>query len=149
MAKNNETQYVEIILSLLDCDFIRRTDKNLEHITDEQLKQLILKGKDDIIVSQTHAQLITNNNLFDYDFYKSHYPELTHMNPTDVLNHYLIYGRDRRDIVSHADAQLFTQTPGFNIDFYKAYHSDLYNMDPIKIVNHYIRFGKKENRKCS
>lgn len=149
MDDANEIQYIEMILSITDYDFIRRTDNGLVNKTDEQIKHLILTGNDEIIVSLVHAQLITQNNLFDYDFYKSHYQDLGNMNPTDVLNHYLFYGKDAKDIVSHEHAQKLTQTPNFNIDLYKSYHSDLDNMVPLKIVNHYIRFGKKENRQCS
>lgn len=149
MDQDDETQYVEMILSIIDYDFIRRTDKDLVNVTDEQIKNLILIGKDDIIVSQIHTQLVTQNNLFDYDFYKLHYPELTQMKPNDVLNHYLIYGKDRGDIVSHVHAQQLTKTQNFNIDFYKSHHLDLHNMDPIKLVEHYKIFGKKENRKCN
>ena len=110
---------------------------------------MILTGKDDIIVSKLHAQLVVQNNLFDYDFYKSHYPELANMNPNDVLNHYLIYGKDRKDIISHIHAQLVTKNPNFNIDFYKSHHADLHHVDPIKLVRHYIGFGKKEGRQCN
>ena len=149
MEDANETKYIEMILSIIDYDFIRRTDKDLENITDAQINDLILTGKDDIIVSQTHAQLIAQNELFDYDFYKSHYPELTHMRPTNVLNHYLLNGKKSKYVISHKHAQVLTQTPNFNIDFYKSYHADLHNMHPLKIVNHYIRLGKRENRPCS
>ena len=149
MNEDDETQYIEMILSIIDYYFIRRTNPDLVNNTDEQITNLILKGKDDIIVSHTHAELVTQNNLFNYDFYKSHYPELTHMNPNDVLNHYLINGKDKKDIVSHEHAQLLTKTPNFNIDFYKSYHLDLHLMDPIELVNHYIGFGKKEGRLCN
>jgi hypothetical protein len=145
----NEPKYIEMILSIIDYDFIRRTDKTLENRTDEQIKYVILTGKDDIIVSQTHAQLITQNNLFDYEFYKSHYPELENMNPDNVLNHYLIYGKDNKYIVSNGHAQQVTKTPGFNTDLYKSYHSDLDHMEPIELVKHYLSFGKKENRQCN
>jgi hypothetical protein len=71
------------------------------------------------------------------------------MNPTNVINYYLIYGKDRMDIVSHAHAQQLTTNPNFNVDVYKSLYNDLHNMTPIKLVRHYIRFGKKENRKCN
>ena len=93
MEDVNETKYIEMLLSIIDYDFIRRTDTDLAKATDVQIKYLILTGKDDIIVSQTHVQLITHNNLFNYDLYKSHYPELANMNPSNVLNHYLIYNK--------------------------------------------------------
>jgi len=149
MEDTNETKYIEMILSVIDYDFIRRTDKDLVNITDEQIRYLILTGKDDIIVSKLHAQLIAQNDLFDYEFYKSHYHELANMNQTDVLNHYLIYGKDRAYIVSHAHAQLLTKNPNFNIDFYKSSHADLHHMGPIKLVSHYIGFGAKEGRQCN
>lgn len=149
MGDANETKYIEMILSIIDYNFIRRTDKDLENIADEQLKYLILTGKDDIIVSQTHAQLIAQNDLFDYYFYKSHYPELINMNPDNVLNHYLIYGKNNKYIVSHSHAQLLTQTPYFNIDVYKSRHADLSHMDMVQLVEHYIMYGKKENRRCN
>jgi exopolysaccharide biosynthesis protein len=149
MDDANETQYIEMILSIIDYDFIRRTDKGLENRTDNYIKHLILTAKDDIIVSQTHAKLIAQNNLFDYEFYKSHYPELANMNPTNVLNHYLIYGKDRKDIISHEHAQYLTNTPYFNIDVYKSHHLELYHICPLKLVNHYNGFGKKENRQCN
>jgi hypothetical protein len=147
MEDADENKYIEMILSIIDYDFIRRTNTDLVNSTNAQIKRLILLGKDDIIVSQTHTQLVVQNDLFDYDFYKSHYPELAHMNPDNVLNHYLIYGKDRKDIVSNSHAQQLTKTPNFNIDLYKSYHSDLHNMGPLKLVNHYIGFGKKENRR--
>lgn len=146
MEDANETKYIEMILSIIDYDFIRRTDKDLENITDEQIKFLILTGKDNIIVSQTHAQLIAQDDLFDYDFYKSHYYEVAHMNPNNVLNHYLLYDKNSKCIISHRHAQLLTQTPNFNIDFYKSYHADLQHMKLIQLVNHYIEFGKRESR---
>jgi hypothetical protein len=149
MEESNEHKYIEMILSIIDYDFIRRTDTDLEKMTNEQIKHLVLIGKDDIIVSQTHAQLITQNELFDYNFYKSHYPEVKNMNPTDVLNHYLIYGKDRVDIISHEHAQKLTKNPNFNVDVYKLLYADLHHMSPIKLVNHYIGFGKKENRQCN
>ena len=149
MDDANETKYIEMILSIIDYDFIKRTDKDLENRTYEQINHLILEGKDDIIVSQTHAKIIAQNDLFDYEFYKSHYPELANMNPDNVLNHYLIYGKDSTDIVSHEHARQLTKTPNFNIDFYKSYHKDLHHMGPIKLANHYIEFGKKENRQCN
>lgn len=146
MEDANESKYIEMILSIIDYDFIRRTDKDLGNITDEQIKHLFLTGKDDIIVSQTHAKLIAQNDLFDYAFYKSHYPEIENMNPTNVLNHYLIYGNYRKDIISHEHAQQLTQIPNFNIDFYKSYHKDLQHMELIQLINHYNGVGKKENR---
>ena len=149
MEDVNETKYIEMILSIIDYDFIRRTDNYLENITDKQIRKSILTGKDDIIVSQKHAQLIAQDDLFDYDFYKSHYYEVAHMNPNNVLNHYLLYGKNRKYIISHRHAQLLTQTPYFNIDLYKSHHADLHHMSPLKLVNHYIRFGKTENRQCS
>jgi hypothetical protein len=113
----NETNYVDMILSIIDYDFIRRTDTDLANLSDEQIKYLFLTGKDDIIVSQTHAQLITQNDLFEYDFYKSHYHELAHMNPSQVLNHYLLYGKARNDIISHEHAQYLNKNIHYNIDF--------------------------------
>lgn len=142
----NETQYVEMILSIIDYDFIRRTNNNFVNKTDKQIKNLILAGDNEIIVSQVHAQIITQNNLFDYEFYKSHYPELSGMNPSNVLNHYFIYGVNGKYVTSHVHAQRLTKTPNFNIDFYKSYYSDLHKMNPKKLVRHYNRFGKKENR---
>jgi len=144
-----ESKYIEMILSIIDYDFIRRTDTTLENRTDEQIHLLILEGKDDLIVSQTHAKLITQNILFDYDFYKSHYHELANMTPNNVLNHYLIYGKDIKNVVSHEHAQQLTKNPTFNIDVYKSYYTDLNFMDPRQLVKHYIRFGKKENRQCN
>lgn len=149
MEDANETRYVEKILSIIDYNFIRRTDKDLTNMSDAQIKHLILIGNDNIIVSKKHTQIVTQNDLFDYDFYKSHYPKLANKNPTDVLNHYLIYGNNRKYIVSHAHAQLLTKNSLFNIDLYKSYHSDLLNMSPTKLVCHYIRIGKKGNRRCS
>ena len=149
MDDANEIQYKEMLLSIIDYNFIRRTDKNLVNKTDEQIKHFILAGNNEIIVSLVHAQLITQTNLFDYEFYKSHYPELSHMNPTEVLDHYLMYGKNRTDIVSHEHAQRLTETPNFDIDFYKSCYSDLHNMDPLKLVIHYNRFGKNENRRCN
>jgi hypothetical protein len=149
MDDANETKYIEMILSIIDYDFIRRTDKDLVNASDEQIRHLIFTGKDDIIVSQFHAQLIVQHDLFDYNFYKSNYPELANMKPTNVLNHYLIYGKYRQDIISHTHAQLVTKTPNFNIDFYKSHHADLHQMCPTQLVKHYIGFGKKENRQCS
>jgi len=146
MDDANETKYIEMLLSIIDYTFIRRTDKHLENITNTQIKHLILTGKDDIIVSQTHAQIIAQNNLFDYEFYKSHYPELANMTPDNVLNHYLIYGNDNKYIVSDAHAQQVTQTPQFNIDLYKSTHVDLYHMCPLSLVKHYNKYGKPENR---
>lgn len=149
MEDANETKYIEMILSLIDYDFIRRTDNDLVNVSDEQIRHLILTGKDDIIVSQLHALLIVQNDLFDYEFYKSHYPEFANMKPTNVLNHYLIYGKERPYIVSHRHAQLLTKNNQFNIDFYKSTHLDLHHLDPIKLVIHYSGFGKKEGRQCN
>jgi hypothetical protein len=149
MDDANEAKYIDMIISIIDYDFIRRTHKDLANKTDTQIKHLILTGNDDIIVSQKHARLIVQNDLFNYNFYKSHYPELANMNPTNVINYYLIYGKDRMDIVSHAHAQQLTTNPNFNVDVYKSLYNDLHNMTPIKLVRHYIRFGKKENRKCN
>jgi hypothetical protein len=149
MDDANETKYIEIILSIIDYDFIKRTDKDLVNVSDEQIRDLILTGKDDIIVSQTHAQLIAQNDLFDYEFYKSHYHELANMNPNDVLNHYLIYGKASKYIISHTHAQLVTKNPNFNIDFYKSRHADLNQLGPIQLVSHYIGFGAKEGRQCN
>ena len=146
MEDANEAKYIEMILSIIDYDFIRRTDKDLENITNEQIKYLILLGKDNIIVSQIHAKLIVQHDLFDYDFYKSHYPELENMNPNNVLNHYLLHGKNSTDIVSHEHAQLVTKNPNFNIDFYKSHHADLLNYNLTQLVNHYIGFGKMEGR---
>jgi len=141
-----ESKYTDLIFSIIDYNFIRKTDSDLKNKTDEQINLLILEGKDDIIVSQTHAQLITQNTLFDYDFYKSHYSEVANMTPDNVLNHYLIYGKNNQNIVSHEHAQQLTKNPTFNIDMYKSYYADLNFMDPIQLVKHYIGFGKKENR---
>ena len=149
MEDANEHKYIDMILSIIDYDFIRRTDKDLENKTDDQIRYLILTGENDIIVSQTHAKLITQNELFDYNFYKSHYHELENMDPNDVLNHYLIYGKDRMDIVSHEHAQQLTKNPNFNVDVYTSLHDDLHHMSPIKLVRHYNGFGKKENRQCN
>lgn len=149
MGDVDETKYVDMIISIIDYDFIRRTHKDLANKTNEQIKHLILTGNDDIIVSQIHAQLIVQNDLFNYNFYKSHNPELANMNPTNVLNYYLIYGKDRMDIVSHAHAQELTKNPNFNVDVYKSLHNDLHQMSPIQLVRHYIGFGKQEKRKCN
>lgn len=149
MEDANETKYIEIILSIIDYDFIRRTDKDLVNVSADQIQHLILKGKDDIIVSQFHAQLIVQNDLFDYEFYKSHYAELANMNPNNVLNHYLIYGKYSNDIVSHTHAQLLTKNNKFNIDFYKSHYADLHHMCPTQLVNHYMGFGTKEGRQCN
>ena len=113
MEDANETKYIEMIFSIIDYDFIRRTNKDLANITDVQIQHLILAGTDDIIVSQTHAKLIVQNDLFDYEFYKSHYPDLVNMTPNNVLNHYLIYGKNSKYIVSHEHAQLVTKNPNF------------------------------------
>ena len=149
MEDANETKYIKMILSIIDYNFIRSTDKDLENIPNAKIKRLILTGKENIIVSQTHARLVAQNDLFDYYFYKSHYYELENMTPNNVLNHYLIYGKDRRDIVSHEHAQQLTQTASFNIDFYKSTHADLHHLGPLELVKHYSGFGSKENRQCS
>jgi hypothetical protein len=146
MDDANETKYTQMILSIIDYKFIRRTDTDLQNISNKQIKHIFLMGKDDIIVSQAHTKLIVQNDLFDYEFYKSHYPNLANMTPNNVLNHYLIYGKDRKEIVSHAHAQQLTQSPSFNIDLYKSIHTDLIHMHPRQLVNHYIMFGKKECR---
>lgn len=146
MDDANETKYTQMILSIIDYKFIRRTDTDLQNISNKQIKHIFLMGKDDIIVSQAHAKLIVQNDLFDYEFYKSHYPNLVNMTPNNVLNHYLIYGKDRKEIISHAHAQQLTQSPSFNIDLYKSIHTDLIHMHPRQLVNHYIMFGKKECR---
>ena len=148
MKDSNETKYVEMILSIIDYEFIRKTDNNLEHMSDDKIKQLFVNGKDDIIVSNTHAQLVVQNDLFDYEFYKSHYDQLVNMTPTNVLNHYLLYGKTI-DIVSPSHAQQLTKTPHFNIDFYKLHNHDLHTMNPRQLVNHYIGFGKKEGRRIN
>jgi hypothetical protein len=71
------------------------------------------------------------------------------MNPNDVLNHYLIYGKASKYIISHTHAQLVTKNPNFNIDFYKSRHADLNQLGPIQLVSHYIGFGAKEGRQCN
>ena len=146
MEDDNERKYTQIILSIIDYKFIRRTDTDLQNISNKQIKHIFLMGKDDIIVSQTHAKLIVQNELFDYEFYKSHYHDLVNMTPNSVMNHYLIYGKDRKDIVSHAHAQQLTQSSSFNIDLYKSSHADLSHMSPRQLVYHYIMFGKRECR---
>jgi len=149
MEDANESKYIEMILSIIDYDFIRRTDTDFINKTDKQIRKSILTGKDDIIVSQFHAQLIVQNDLFDYEFYKSHYHEHEIINPNNVLNYYLIYGKDKKYILSHTHAQLLTKNPNFNIDVYKSCHADLHHMDPIQLVRHYIKFGAKEGRQCN
>jgi hypothetical protein len=100
MEDANEAKYIELILSIIDYDFIRRTDKDLENKNNKYIQNVFLKGKDDIIVSNTHAKIIAQNNLFDYEFYKSYYPNLLNIKPTEVLNYYLLYGKNRRDVIS-------------------------------------------------
>jgi hypothetical protein len=147
MEDDNELKYTQMILSIIDYKFIRRTNKDLQNISNKQIKHMFLMGKDDIIVSQIHAKLIVQNDLFDYDFYNSHYYyELSNMTPNSVLNHYLIYGKNRKDIVSHTHAQQLTQSDSFNIDLYKSMHVDLSYMSPRQLVYHYIMFGKRECR---
>ena len=140
-------KYIEMILSIIDYDFIRKTDIDLENLSDDQIKDLFLTQKDDIIVSNKHAQLIAQNDFFDYNFYKSHYSELVNMSPSNVLDHYLIFGKQNKNIVSELHVQKLTKTPDFNIDFYKSYHLDLQHMSLKQLVDHYNSFGKKEGRR--
>lgn len=90
MEDANESKYIEMILSIIDYDFIRRTDTDFKNKTDLQIRYSILSGTDDIIVSKTHAKIIAQNNLFDYEFYKAQHPDLVNAKPTNVLDYYLI-----------------------------------------------------------
>ena len=139
-------EYIEIILSIIDYNFIRRTDKCLENATDAEIENLFITQKDDIIVSDKHAQLVTQNDYFDYEFYKSNYSELVNMSPSNVLDHYLIYGKYNDYVVSKSHAQKLTKNPDFDIYLYKLYYEDLQHMNPKQLVNHYNAFGKKEGR---
>ena len=119
--------------------------KSINEILDHYLSTTQTK----IIYSNDHAKQITENKLFDIDFYKTNYDDLNDMTPYELVMHYIKWGKKEGRIVSNKHAEHLTNENSFDVLYYKNKYDDLENKNLHQVVNHYIKWGKKEGRTFS
>jgi len=77
------------------------------------------------------------------DFITEHYrllnKDLSNLNKSDLIHHYLIYGVYEKRTYKIPD--------DFNVNQYKALNSDLSNMNEKELIEHFLNFGYHEKRK--
>ena len=143
-------QLTEYLVSIADYDFIRKTHNNLKHATNQNIINEIQNSKNivNIIVSDKHCKLMTQNEFFDYNFYKNLLDPNNILEPYEVIENYIINDINNPIPVCEKHFKFLQNNSEFNYNVYKKY-PDLSRFKPSYLVNHYIKNGKKENRQIS
>lgn len=77
------------------------------------------------------------NNDFNVNIYNK-YNDITHLNYSDLINHYINYGEK--------EGRIYKLPDDFNVDSYRKINSDLLNLNYEQLVSHYVNFGYTEKR---
>jgi hypothetical protein len=140
-------QLTEYLVSITDYDFIRKTHKHLKNATNKDIIEKLNDTTDviNIIVSEKHCKLMTQNEFFEYEFYKNILDPNDTLQPYEIIEYYIINDINNPIPVCEKHSQFLKNNPQFNMIFYKKY-PDLSEFKPSHLINHYIKNGKKENR---
>ena len=84
--------------------------------------------------------------LIDKNFIDIYHSDLSKMNKTNIINHYIQKGHKERRIVSDLHVQIILRNSYFNIGFYKSHYGDVKDMSVNEIIYHYVSIGRKEER---
>jgi len=140
-------QLTEYLVSIIDYDFIRKTHRHLNKASNKAIIEKIKETTNtiNIIVSEKHCKLMTQNEFFDYAFYKSILDPNDTLEPYEVIEHYIINDINNPIPVCEKHCNFLKKNPHFDVNVYKKY-PDLSEFKPSHLINHYIKNGKKENR---
>lgn len=140
-------QLIEYLISIADYDFIRKTHIHLKNANNKTIIKQIqnLKNVINIIVSDKHCKLMTQNEFFDYQFYKNLLDPNNTLEPYEVIEHYIVNDINNPIPVCEKHLRFLTNNPMFDLNVYKTY-PDLFGFKPSHLIHHYIKNGKKENR---
>ncbi len=150
-------------------DFIKNTDYDFDptfyksfhrDLNDLENEQLIVhynkfgKFEERFISQKDYDDLIACTGVPDFDhvFYREFYDDIKHMNPRQLIKHYIQFGKIEQRFTSQKDYDDLIASsgePNFDPFFYSRYYNDLNHMNPRHLVKHYINYGKKEGRYCS
>ena len=78
---------------------------------------------------------VISNLEVDVDFYRLAHLDLQHLTDEQLVEHYIIYGKNEGRTPNNVD-----------VDFYRNNHPDLQHLTDKQLVHHYIEYGKKEGR---
>ena len=82
----------------------------------------------------------------DISFYKTFYPDLSHLNEIELLTHYEDIGRFEGRLTYPNQIVDITGEPLFDINFYKTFYPDLSHLNEIELLTHYEDIGRFEGR---
>jgi hypothetical protein len=82
--------------------------------------------------------------IFDADFYKSLYDDLSDLSNEEALYHYNVHGKEEGRIIN--EKQFYDLYPEFDVNFYRAFYYDLSDLSNEKVLHHYNVHGKEEGR---
>ena len=81
--------------------------------------------------------------IFDADFYKSLYDDLSDLSNEAVLHHYNYHGKEEGRIIN--EKQFYDLYPEFDLNFYKSFY-DLSDLSNEEVIKNYFFCEKKEER---
>ena len=138
------------LVKIADMDFIKKYYPHFKNVKPCKINTYIKKNdKLDIVVSNLHCKLITQDEFFDLDFYSfAINAKAQMMTPVQVLEHYILNEKDFPVPVCEDHSIFLTENPLFNIKFYGSY-PDLLRYKSSYLIAHYINYGKKENREIN
>ena len=136
------------LVEIADMEFIQKHYPHFKKVRPSKINMFITKNdKLDIIVSNLHCKLITQNEFFDFDFYSfAINANARMMTPAQVLEYYILNDNKYPLPVCEDHGIFLTQNPSFDVKFYGS-HPDLSHCKPSYLIDHYIKHGKRENRK--
>lgn len=135
------------LANIADTDFIKKYYPHFKKVRPEKINTFIKKNDNmDIIVSNRHCKLMTQNEFFDFGFYSFVIEaNAKTMTPLQVIEHYIFNDKDCPLPVCEDHSIFLTKNPLFDIKFYGSYPDLLYHK-PSYLIDHYIKYGKREKR---
>ena len=135
------------LLKIADMDFIKKYYPHFQKVRPQKINTYIIQNdKLDIIVSDLHCKLITQNEFFDFDFYSFVInAKAQMMTPLQVLEYYIFNDKDCPLPVCKDHSIFLNEHPLFDTKFYGSF-PDLIYFKSSYLIEHYINYGKKENR---
>jgi GR25 family glycosyltransferase involved in LPS biosynthesis len=160
--KSNKNNFLNNLPSDFNLVIYKNNYIDLYNFTDEQLiNHYLSHGKNEnriynkIIKNDNRLNKLSKNLIdklpidFNIDIYKNNYIDLYNFTDEELINHYLIHGKNENRIynINKIEVPEINKLPkDFDINFYKNKYDDLKNFNNKELVNHYINYGKKENR---
>lgn len=83
---------------------------------------------------------MNDNDLLDIDFYKNYYSDLDNLTSSELLNHYINFGKNEGRFSSENQIKTLLNDNNFSIAKYKKDNSNIANLSNFEIIYHYIYF---------